>query len=143
MVIFYLCIQLHFRKLDSVYHDDLSFVCGVQSGTHHCILCKSLAWSSLHHRRKLHKLLFIAKALLGKLDTYISNLLTSYTNSYCTRSATQTRLKVPRVYLFFSCHAPWVWDKLQNVLSLVKLPALSTVKCLLQTVLKETCKCFS
>lgn len=72
------------RKLDSVYHAALCFVCG--SHTHHCILYESLAWSSLHHRRKLHMYMFIVKVLLGKLPSYISNLLIPYTNSYCTRS---------------------------------------------------------
>jgi len=50
--------------------------------------------------------LFIAKAILGKLASYISNLLIYYTNhtitiTYRTISDSHIRLKVPRVLLEF------------------------------------------
>jgi hypothetical protein len=135
------------RKLDCVYHAALRFVSGAESRTHHCILYDSLAWSSLHQRRKLHMYLFIAKALLGKLPSYISNLLIYYTNTYQTRSSSRLRLKVPRVLSefgksAFSFYAPWTWNELQNVLKLDALPTLTSLKRLLLNALKENCNCF-
>ncbi len=55
------------KKLDYVYHAALRFVTSASSRTHHCILYELVGWSSLFQRRKVHMLLFIAKALLGKL----------------------------------------------------------------------------
>ena len=77
--------------------------------------------------------LFIAKALLGKLPFYISNLLIYYTNNYRNRSGSHIRLKVPRVLSEFGksvffFYAPWAWNDLQNVLNLDALPTLSTFK---------------
>lgn len=136
------------RKLDSVYHAALRFVCGAEYRTHHCILYESLSWFSLYHRRNLHMYVFIAKALLGKLPSYITKFLTFYTNGYGTRSQLHLCLKVPRVFTefgkhAFSSYAPRVWNDLQNVLKLESLPSLSTFKFILYSTFKESCKCFS
>lgn len=136
------------RKLDSVYHAALRFVCGAEYRTHHCILYESLSWFSLYHRRNLHMYVFIAKALLGKLPSYITKFLTFYTNGYGTRSQLHLCLKVPRVFTEFGKHAfsfyaPRVWNDLQNVLKLESLPSLSTFKFILYSTFKESCKCFS
>lgn len=90
-----------------------------------CCILKMIAWFYLLRRD------------LCKLPSYIYNLLTFNTNSYCTRSASQIQLKVLRVYsefskFVFSFYAPWVLNELQNVLSLDILPPLSIFKCLLQ-----------
>ncbi len=73
---------------------------------------------------KLHMYLFIIKALLGKLSSYISNLLTLHINSRCTRSG-RIQLTVPRVLskfgkCAFSAYAPWAWNELQNFINQVK-----------------------
>lgn len=86
--------------------------------------------------------------LLGKLPSYISNLLIYYSNSYRTRSGSHIRLKVTRELsesgkCAFSFYAPWAWNELQNILNLNALPTLSTFKHLLHNVLKDTCNCFS
>ncbi len=135
------------RKLDSVFHAALRFITGAESRMHHCILYESLDWLSLHQRRKLHMYLFITKALLGKLPFYICNLLTLHINSRCTRSVNVFfRTKFNRTKFgkcAFSAYAPWAWNELQNVINLDTLPTLSTFKCLLYNVLKDTCNCFS
>jgi len=92
--------------------------------------------------------LFIAKALLGKLPSYISNLLIYHTNTYQTRSGSHLRLKVPSVLSefgksAFSFYAPWSWNDLQNVLNLDALPTLTSFKRLFLNVLKDNCNCFS
>ncbi len=51
------------KKLDCIYHAAIWFVTNASS--HHCTLYKLFCWSSLYQRRKMHMLLFIAKALLG------------------------------------------------------------------------------
>jgi len=136
------------RKLDSVYHAEVRFVCGAEFRTHHCILYESLSWSSLHHRRNLHMYIFIAKALLGKLPSYITKVLAFYNNGYGTRSQLKLQLKVPKVSSKFGKHAfsfyaPRAWNDLQNVLKLEFLPPLSTFKCMLYSVFIESYKCFS
>lgn len=42
------------RKLDSIYHAAICFVCAADSHIHHCVLYEALAWSFLYHRRKAH-----------------------------------------------------------------------------------------
>ncbi len=73
--------------------------------------------------------LFIIKALLGKLPSCISNLLTLHINSRCTRSGSCIRLTVPRLLSkfgksAFSAYAPWACNKFQNVINLDTLPTL-------------------
>jgi len=90
--------------------------------------------------------LFIAKALLGKLPSYTSNLLIYYTNTFHTLSDSHIRLKVPRVLLEFGkspfVNASWFWNEIQNVLNLDTLPTLTSFKHLLLNVLKDNCNCF-
>ncbi len=85
------------KKLDSIFHAAIRFVTNTSSRSHHCILYKMVGWSSLYQRRKMHMLLFIAKALLGKLPTYICNLLSYYTCNYSTRNSYKLHLTVTRV----------------------------------------------
>lgn len=75
-----ICAFKYFEKLYVVYHVALWFVTGASVHTHHCNLYDMTQWTSLCLWRKNHMLIFILKALLGKLPQYISSLLT-----YCTR----------------------------------------------------------
>ncbi len=85
------------KKLDYVYNAALQFVTCASSRTHHCTLYELVGWSSLSQRRKIH-LLFTAKALLGKLPSYICSLLSYYTCYYSTRTTDRLLLNVPRVW---------------------------------------------
>lgn len=135
------------KKLDAVYHSALRFVTGAPSRTHHCDLYSKVQWPSLYLRRKLHMLLFIAKALLGKLPYYICNLLTFCTLSYGTRSSHKLLLQscTPRTELGktgFSFYAPYLWNELQKILCMDSLPSLETFKREINTVYTEECHCF-
>ncbi len=136
------------KKLDYVYHAALRFVTCASSHTHHCTLYELVGWSSLSQRRKIHMLLFTAKALLGKLPSYICSLLSYYTCHYSTRSTDRLLLIVSRVYTefgknAFSFYAPFLWNETQSILMLEKLPSLNTFKNVLWSNCKETCKCFN
>ena len=74
------------KSLDSVYHSALRLINGDSFRTHHCILYQKAGWQSLAVRREKHCILFIYKALLGKLPTYISCLLNYRSLSHYTRS---------------------------------------------------------
>jgi hypothetical protein len=135
------------NKLDVIYHSALRFITGAPARTHHCILYEAVQWPSLSLRRKLHALIFIAKALMGKLPLYISNLLSFHNSVYKTRSSEYMLLTTPltRTQLgttAFSSYAPKVWNELQATLKLESLPPLSTFKNMLQSALKEHCNCF-
>lgn len=75
------------KKLDVLYHSALRFITDATASTHHCTLYETVKWPSLSLRRKFHLLIFIAKALMGKLPIYISNLLTYQNSVYRTRSS--------------------------------------------------------
>lgn len=106
--------------LDCVYY---VFGTNASSHTHHCILYDSVGWSCLYQIRKMY-MLFVAKALWGKLTTYISSLISYYYNKYIfTRSSTAIHLNVPRVYSehvksAFSFYAPWLWNNMQAIIFL-------------------------
>lgn len=137
------------KKLDSAYHAAIRFVTNAASRTHHCTLYEYLGWSSLYQRRKSHMLIFIIKALLGKLPSYISRLLSYYTSTYNTRRAANGMLlDVPMVQselgkTAFSFYAPSVWNELQDTITLEALPTVNAFKGILQSALKETCSCFT
>ncbi len=135
------------KKLDSIYHAAIRFVTNISSHSHHCILYKMVGWSSLYQRRKMHILLFTAKALLGKLPTYICNLLSYYTCNYSTRNSYKLHLTVPRVCsefgkTAFSSYGPRLWNEMQSVMMLETIPSLNIFRNLLELYLEETCECF-
>lgn len=85
----------------------------------------------------MHKLLFTAEALLGRLPTYISSLLSFHTSSYCAHSSYRILLNVPRVRtelgkIAFSSYTPCVWNELQNAVTLEALPPLNILKVCLE-----------
>lgn len=66
------------KLLDTVYHQFTStFYCWglIYHSTHHCELYQNVGCSSLSDRREQHSLLFVYKALLGKLPLYLTSLL--------------------------------------------------------------------
>lgn len=63
------------RPLDSVYHSSLRFIIGNSCNTPHCILYDKVCWSSLTERCNNHWCLYIHKALVGKLPSYITSML--------------------------------------------------------------------
>lgn len=135
------------KKLDVLYHSALRFITGASARTHHCTLYETVQWSSLFLRRKSHALIFIAKALMGKLPLYISNLLSYHNSVYRTRSSEKILLITPstRTELgktAFSSYAPNVWNEIQATLNLESLPPLNTFKNLLKSNLTEQCNCF-
>ena len=92
-------------------------------------------------------LTFILKALLGKMPSYISRLLTFYScKTHDTRRAAKGMiLDVPKVKSFgeaaFSYYAPKIWNDLQDTVTLKVLPSVGIFKNILRTALRETCKC--
>uniref|UniRef100_A0A0E9XSQ5 Uncharacterized protein n=1 Tax=Anguilla anguilla TaxID=7936 RepID=A0A0E9XSQ5_ANGAN len=135
------------KKLDVVYHAALRFVTCASVHTHHCNLYEMVQWTSLYSRRKTHMLIFIFKALLGKLPQYISGLLKYYSSSHNTRSSEKILLMVPSIRTelgksAFSFHAPHVWNELQGILNLKSLPSLDMFKNMLKSVFTEQCYCF-
>ena len=88
------------KRLDPVYHSALRFITGDPFNTHHCDLYSEVGWSSLQMRRDFHWHLFIYKALLEKLPSYLTELLHISFNNQChTRSSDRLLLHVPRVSL--------------------------------------------
>ncbi|KAJ8245109.1 hypothetical protein GJAV_G00275360 [Gymnothorax javanicus] len=135
------------KPLDSVYHSALRFVTGASYNSHHCLLYDMVGWSSLEMWRNRHWLLFILKALLGKLLPNISMLLTQYENPYPTRSNDWLMLEVPcaRTELgktAFQFSAPYSWNLLQSTLKLVSLPSFNQFKAKIRDLLVSSCVCF-
>ena len=136
------------KSLDTVYHSALRFITGDRFLTHHCVLYGRVGWPSLAARREEHCLLFIYKALIGKLPLYLSSLLNHVDSNYCTRSQSHIRLSIPRVRTeqgktAFSFYAPDKWNRLQDSIKLDQLIPLNLFKTLLQETLREVCTCFN
>ena len=74
------------QSLDSVYHSAFGFITGDSFRMHHCILYEKVGGKWLAMRREQNCILFIYKALFGKLPTYISCLLYYRSPSHYTRS---------------------------------------------------------
>ena len=135
------------KKLDVVYHAALRFITNANMRTHHCTLYEMVSWTSLPLRRKIHSLIFIVKALVGKLPSYINCLLSRQTSSFGTRSGNKIMLNIPTVRTVlgktsFSSYAPYAWNNLQNILNLESVPSIDAFKNLLNTTLVEECHCF-
>ncbi len=74
------------KPRDAVYHSALRFITRYCFRTHHCILYDKVGWQSLAVRREQHCILFICKALQGKLPGYLTCLFSYRSMSHCTRS---------------------------------------------------------
>ena len=137
------------KPLNAVFHSALRFITGDRYLTHHCILYEKVGWPSLEVRREQHCLLFIYKALCGKLPLYLTSLLKLCTSGYNTRSQTQLRLHIPRMKCelgktAFSFYAPDRWNRLQESLKLDNLVSIESFKVLLDEVFlrDQSCSCY-
>ncbi len=127
--------QSSLKMLDSVYHASLRFVTKSSFRTHHCSLYESVGWLSLHNRRLEHWYIFLFKAILYKLPSYLCSLLTlKVTTSKCNlRSYGQIMYDIPQTITVvgesaFKVFAPLSWYKLQNHLKLDYLPTMTQFK---------------
>ena len=107
------------KPLDAVYHSALRFITGDSYLTHHCELYEKVGWPSLEIRREQHCMLFIYKALCGKLPLYLSSLLDLKVTGHSTRAQAHIRYTCPRMNseqgkTAFMYYAPHKWDKLQD-----------------------------
>ena len=135
------------KTLDSVYHSALRFITGDSYSTHHCILYNKVGWPSLATRRDQHWFLFIYKALIGSLPTYLNSLLEWNTIRYSTRSQDYLMLKPPFAYTefgkaAFKCGASHTWNTLQTSLKYSSLVPLGRFKSDISTLIYLNCTCF-
>ena len=136
------------KTLDTVYHSAIRFATGAAYDTHHCILYNKIGWTSLSERRFRHWVLFIYKAILGKLPSYISSLLNWQSGLYQTRSNSYPQLTVPNVRtelgkLAFCFDAPTSWNLVQRTLKLETLIPYKQFKTLIANLPTPLCNCFS
>uniref|UniRef100_A0A669EEG1 Reverse transcriptase domain-containing protein n=1 Tax=Oreochromis niloticus TaxID=8128 RepID=A0A669EEG1_ORENI len=122
------------HKIDSVYHASLRFITNCRALTHCCDLYARVGWPALSSRRFAHWCIFIYKALLGQMPTYICDLLTRRsTVSYSLRSSDLFLLNVPfaRTELgkrAFTYAAPFTWNKMQKDWKIADLISLNAFK---------------
>ena len=142
--------QATLKPLDVVYHSVLRFILDCDFRTHHCDLYNAVGWPSLSSRREQHCLLFIFKAISGKLPLYLSSLVKHKIPLQQTRSASYITLQVtprPADYRLgesaFLYYAPEKWNKLQASLKLKSLPSIHNFKTLLDIAFKDICTCSS
>ncbi len=132
-------------SLDSVYHASLHFITNAKSCTHHCILYEMVGWTSLDISRKQHWYIFIYKAMLGKLPTYLCTLLCLCSGNYQLRSSKCLLSNIPRVCTelgktAFSYYAPWAWNNLQKDLKLNTFVSIGEFKGIIKRVVLGACK---
>ena len=139
------------HALETVYHGALRFIKHFRSLTHHCSLYARVGWSALSTRRLNHWHIFVYKAILGLLPSYLGKYLSQKsTGSQNLRSQDFFLLTVPRVRTVlgsraFSYAAPSAWNELQKTLKLQDLVSLDAFKVLLKNVEASTtdCRCFN
>ncbi len=86
------------HALDSVYHGALRFITGFKVLTHHCDLYERVGWPSLSMRRLQHWYIFIYKAILGLLPSYLLTYISvNNIGTYNLRSQDLFLLSVPKV----------------------------------------------
>ena len=135
------------RPLEAVYHSALRFITGDSYLTHHCVLYEKVGWPSLTARREHHCLLFIFKALCGKLPVYLSSLLKLKVTGHSTRAQAHIRYTIPHMNseqgkTAFMHYAPHKWDILQDSLKLERLVSIEAFKTLIEDTLYSDCTCF-
>lgn len=133
--------------LDSIYHSAIRFSTGSAYNTHHCILYDTIGWPSLTERRFRHWILFIYKAILGKLPSYISSLLNWHSSMHHTRSSSQLLLSVPSVRTelgksAFCFDAPRSWNLIQRTFNLESLISFNQFKILITNLPNPVCNCY-
>lgn len=138
------------HRLDTVYHASLRFITNCKVLTHHCDLYSRVGWPALATRRLCHWYIFIYKAILRLLPSYLCVfIIPRSVGQYSLRSQDFLTLSVPHARTelgkrAFAFSAPTAWNKLQNDLRLDQLITLNAFK----TKMKEleadliTCRCF-
>ena len=143
-------LPIYLIKLDAAYHSALRFVTNCKALTHHCSLYAKAGLPSLTVRRLSHWYMFINKAILGKLPSYICSLISRQIEStYCLRSHDVVLLNVPSARTVlgkkaFSCAALLTWNSLQKCLKLSTFVPLHHFKTWLGDMLFDThgtCHC--
>lgn len=99
------------------------------SRNHHCTLYRMMVWPSLSLHRKFHLYIFVYKASLGKLPSYLCHLLTQTSSCVQLHSTRWLSYHVPQVFTDqgkkpFSYFASRTWNNLQNILHLNNLVPL-------------------
>lgn len=139
------------RTLDTVYHGALRFVTNYKSQTHHCTLYMRVGWPSLTLRRLSHWYLFIYKAILRQLPSYLCTFIAlQYNNNYRLRSQNSVLLTVPKTRTefgkkAFQLSAPLAWNELQRTMKLQELVSLNNFKARVKVMEEnemQVCKCF-
>lgn len=110
------------KPLDAVYDSALRFITGDDFRSI-VVYCRRDGWQSLTVRRKPHCILFIYKALLGKLHSCLRNYKSC---SHCTRFQDYLVLEnrhvnTEIVKLALKYYAPQKWNSLQKLVKLDKL----------------------
>ena len=105
------------KSLDATYHCALRFITGASYRTHHCVLYQNVGWTSLSVRREQHALVFVYKALLNKLPSYLSSLINIRIRIPKTRSQAWIILEAHAIstelgMAAFFCCAPCLWNSL-------------------------------
>lgn len=123
------------KMLDSIYHAALRFVTNSSFRTYHCSLYKGVRWLSLQNRRLEHWHIFLFKAILHKLPTYLCSLLTLKVTSRegNLRSHGQIMYDIPQTRTVFGESAfnvfpPLSWYNLKNQIKLDYLPTMTQFK---------------
>ena len=98
----------------------------------------------IHWPRDENSTVFIYKALLKKLPTYLSSLLHPKSGQHHTRSQTFLMLDIPNVNselgkTAFHYYAPHMWNCLQSTLKLNNLISLECFKRLVRIRLRSSC----
>lgn len=135
------------KPLDAVYHSAIRFITGDRFSTHHCILYQKVNWLPLKSRREMHFALFVYKALLHKLPSYINSLLAVRRSGYQTRTQGWLLLQIPKISSelgrsAFSFYAPHTWNELQCTFKLDDLMPLRHFRRLLNDHFITDCVCF-
>ncbi len=120
------------RSLDSVYHSALRFI-KAEYSTHHCSLYSLSGWPPLSIRRQHHWLIFIYKAVIGLLPSYLSVFSFVENNRYNLRPKNSIRFTIPAVKsefgkIAFRYNAPSTWNALQKQLKLSTFITLNDFK---------------
>ena len=135
------------KLLDAVYHSSLRFITGDGFRTHHCTLYENVGWTSLYDRRERHCLLFVYKALLGKLPPYLTSLLNMKSICHNTRSQGFISLQTPQIKsefgkLAFTFFASNKWNKFQELFKLDRFVSLDQFKGMIDDMAVVKCSCF-
>lgn len=135
------------RSLDAVYHSALRFITGANYTTHHCNLYSLSGRHPLAVRRQLHWFIFIYKAVIGLLPSYLSVFSLSSNNRYNLRSNSVILFNVPAVRtnlgkIAFKYNAPATWNELQKQLKLNMFIPISDFKFCVTDTLNYQCHCF-